>query len=37
VSKDVLVLTREEFERRRLVPSSLPATVEREGLLVYAA
>jgi predicted nucleotidyltransferase len=37
VSKDVLVLTREEFERRRNVPSSLPATVEREDLLVYAA
>ena len=36
-SKDVLVLTRDEFDRTRLVVSSLPATVEREGLLLYAA
>lgn len=37
VSKDVLVLTRDEFERQRTVVCSLPATVEREGLLLYAA
>lgn len=36
VSKDVLVFTREEFQRRSKVPSSLPATVLREGRLVYA-
>jgi len=37
VSKDVLVLTRDEFERQRTVVCSLPATVEREGVLLYAA
>jgi predicted nucleotidyltransferase len=37
VSKDVLVLTRDEFERQRQVVCSLPATVEREGVLLYAA
>lgn len=36
-SKDILVLTRKEFDRKRTVPSSLPATVEREGILIYAA
>ncbi len=36
-SKDVLVLTREEFDRGRRVVCSLPATVEREGILLYAA
>jgi predicted nucleotidyltransferase len=36
-AKDVLVLTRDEFERQRLVVCSLPATVEREGVLLYAA
>lgn len=35
--KDVIVLTHEEFERGRSVVTSLPATVEREGLLLYAA
>lgn len=36
-SKDVLVLTHDEFERQRQVVCSLPATVEREGVLLYAA
>lgn len=35
--KDILVLTRDEFERQRRVITSLPATVEREGVLLYAA
>lgn len=35
--KDVLVLTREEFERKKGVVCSLPATVLREGKIVYAA
>jgi len=35
--KDVIVLTREEFERKLSVVSSLPAAVEREGRLIYAA
>jgi predicted nucleotidyltransferase len=34
---DIIVATREEFERRARAPSSLPATVLREGTLVYAA
>ncbi len=37
VSKDVLVFTREEFQRRASVPTSLPWTVLREGRLIYAA
>lgn len=37
VAKDVLVFTRDEFERQRQVLCSLPATVEREGVLLYAA
>lgn len=37
VAKDVLVWTREEFESRSSVVSSLPATVLREGRLLYAA
>jgi len=37
VSKDVLVLTHDEFEQQRQVVCSLPATVEREGMLLYAA
>lgn len=37
VAKDVLVLTHDEFERERTVVCSLPATVEREGVLLYAA
>ena len=36
-SVDVLVLTREEFEGRLDVVCSLPATVAREGKLIYAA
>ena len=35
--KDILVLTRKEFDRKRTVVSSLPAAVEREGILLYAA
>ena len=34
-AKDILVFTREEFERKRKVVCCLPATVEREGILVY--
>ena len=34
---DVLVLTREEFERRSSIVTSLPATVLREGKELYAA
>jgi predicted nucleotidyltransferase len=37
VPVDVVVLTRDEFERQSTVVASLPATVEREGTLVYAA
>jgi len=37
VPKDVVVLTREEFERKQAVVCSLPATVAREGKLLYAA
>lgn len=37
VAKDVLVWTRDEFESRSTVASSLPATVLREGRLLYAA
>ncbi len=36
VSKDVIVLTHDEFERSRSVVTSLSATVEREGRLLYA-
>lgn len=36
VSADVIVFTRAEFERSRNVVTSLPATVEREGRLLYA-
>jgi predicted nucleotidyltransferase len=36
-AKDVLVWTRDEFESRRTIVCSLPATVLREGRLVYAA
>ena len=32
---DVLVLTRDEFDRKRGVVTSLPATVVREGRLLY--
>ena len=34
---EILVQTRAEFDDRRNVPSSLPATVLREGKLLYAA
>ncbi len=34
-AKDVLVFTRDEFERGLAVVSSLPSTVEREGRLIY--
>lgn len=34
---DVVVFTSAAFEKRRHVVSSLPATVEREGLLLYAS
>ena len=34
---DVVVLTRDEFERVRHVRTSLPATVLREGKQLYAA
>jgi predicted nucleotidyltransferase len=37
VPKDVVVLTREEFHKKREVVCSLPATAVREGKLVYAA
>lgn len=36
-AKDVIVYTRDEFESRRRAASSLPATVLREGILVYAS
>jgi uncharacterized protein len=36
-AKDVVVYTREEFESRSRAASSLPATVLREGRLLYAA
>ncbi len=35
IAKDVLVFTRDEFERGQAVVSSLPATVSREGRLLY--
>lgn len=34
---DILVMDRAHFEQRRRAASSLPATVEREGRLLYAA
>jgi predicted nucleotidyltransferase len=37
IAKDVLVWTREEFENRVHLPASFPATVVREGKLLYAA
>ncbi len=36
-SKDVIVLTRAEFDKKLTVACSLPATVVREGRLLYAA
>jgi len=35
IAKDVVVFTREEFDRGLAVVSSLPATVAREGRLLY--
>ncbi len=32
---DIVLMSREHFERRRKVSSSLPAIVEREGKLLY--
>jgi predicted nucleotidyltransferase len=37
VAKDVLVWTRDEFNRRAHLVASLPATILREGRLLYAA
>jgi predicted nucleotidyltransferase len=34
---DILVWTREEFDERVDAPSSLPATILREGKILYAA
>jgi predicted nucleotidyltransferase len=34
---DVVVVTREHFEQRCEVITSLPATIQREGRLLYAA
>jgi predicted nucleotidyltransferase len=34
---DILVMPRTEFDRRRVALASLPATVLREGRLLYAA
>ena len=36
-AKYVIVLTRDEFDRKRTVVASLPASVLREGKLLYAA
>ena len=36
VPVDILVMSLDYFERRRTVIASLPATVEREGKLLYA-
>jgi len=33
---DIVVMSRDHFERRREVISSLPATIEREGKMLYA-
>lgn len=35
IAKDVLVFTRREFEKALAVVTSLPATVAREGRLIY--
>ncbi len=37
IAVDVLVWTRGEFNRRRDVVASLPATVERDGKVLYEA
>lgn len=36
-SKDIVVFTRDEFTRGLKVMTSLPASVEREGILLYGA
>lgn len=36
-AKEIVVLTRGEFQAKLSVPCSLPATVAREGKLLYAA
>lgn len=36
-AKDVLVWTREEFDSRLHLRASLPATIVREGVLLYGA
>ena len=37
IAKDLLVWTRAEFDKRLHLKSSLPATVVREGKVMYAA
>ncbi len=37
VRMQLMVLTRQEFDRKRNVVCSLPATVAHEGKLLYAA
>jgi len=37
ISADILVWTRQEFDRRLSMQASLPATVVRDGLLLHAA
>ena len=37
VAADILVWTREQFDSRRHVVASLPATILRQGQLLYAA
>ncbi len=37
ISADILVWSRDDFERRLTLKASLPATVLREGLLLHAA
>jgi predicted nucleotidyltransferase len=37
IAKVVVVMTRDRFDRQRSVVASLPATVEREGRLLYAS
>jgi predicted nucleotidyltransferase len=34
---DVIVMSRDRFQRRQHIPGSLPATVLREGRVLYAA
>ena len=37
ISKDVVLMSRHEFDWQRTAKASLPATIEREGRLLYAA